>query len=130
MRVWGVSLTIEKPERLELTRGETTIPSGYDNQSSLLIFHRTQSVKKDSVTHDGPPADAGKEHESDIDALITLLGHEKSDIRITAARALGNLGDPDAIEPLFKACMDENIAVKSAARDALALIVAQMHYSR
>jgi len=54
-------------------------------------------------------------------------GVKEPDIRITAARALGKQGDPNAIEPLFKACMDENCGVKSAARDALALIVAQMH---
>jgi len=121
---------MEKPERFELTREVTTITDGYDNQSSLLIFHRTRSVTKDSASQEGPPAESIKGHESDIDALITLLCHEKHDIRITAAKALGNLGDPAAIEPLFKTCMDENTAVKSAARDALALIVAKLHYSQ
>jgi HEAT repeat protein len=56
-----------------------------------------------------------------------LLGHDKSEARIAAARALGNLGDPRAIEPLFRTCMDEDISVKAAARDALASIVARMH---
>jgi hypothetical protein len=129
MRVWGVSLTIEKPELLELTRGETTIKGGDKNQSSFLIFNHPPSGSDHSDSHNGPQVFPCREYQPDFDALITLLGHEQSDIRIAAAGALGTLGDPKAIEPLFKACMDENSAVKSAARDALAQIVAQMHYS-
>ena len=123
----GSNLTIEKPDTVELTRGETTIKGGCDNQSSLLIFYRTHPVPEDSVPGDDSNADLSNRLGSDFNSLIGLLSHEAPDIRITAARALGKQGDPNAIEPLFKACMDENCGVKSAARDALALIVAQMH---
>jgi len=120
-------LTIEKPDTVELTRGETTIKGGCDNQSSLLIFYRTQPVPDGSIPGEDSSADPSKGIGSDFNALIGLLSHEEPDIRITAARTLGKQGDPNAIEPLFRACMDENCGVKSAARDALALIVAQMH---
>jgi len=39
-----------------------------------------------------------------------------------AITALGRLGDKRAIEPLFRACMDEDDFVKQAAREALAAI--------
>ncbi|HPX74022.1 MAG TPA: HEAT repeat domain-containing protein [Methanoregulaceae archaeon] len=120
-------MTIEKPDTVELTRGETTIKGGCDNQSSLLIFYRTQPVPDGSIPGEDSSADPSKGIGSDFNALIGLLSHEEPDIRITAARTLGKQGDPNAIEPLFRACMDENCGVKSAARDALALIVAQMH---
>lgn len=123
----GSNLTIEKPDTVELTRGETTIKGGCDNQSSLLIFYRTQPVPDGSIPGEDSSADPSKGIGSDFNALIGLLSHEEPDIRITAARTLGKQGDPNAIEPLFRACMDENCGVKSAARDALALIVAQMH---
>ncbi|HNQ25905.1 MAG TPA: HEAT repeat domain-containing protein [Methanoregulaceae archaeon] len=123
-------MTIEKPDTVKLTRGETTIKGGCDNQSSLLIFYRTHPVPEGSITGEDSSADPRKGIGSDFNALIGLLSHEEPDIRITAARTLGKQGDPNAIEPLFRACMDENCGVKSAARDALALIVAQMHINK
>jgi hypothetical protein len=117
----------KKPEFLELTRGENSVTTGHINQSSSITFlHHSSGAEKPvsqknnelSLPHEGTP---------DFDALILMLGHEKSEVRIAAARALGAGGDPRAIEPLFRACMDDNPSVKSAARDALASIVTRIH---
>jgi hypothetical protein len=57
-----------------------------------------------------------------VEKSITLLFALEPSTRIAAADALGTLGDQSAIEPLFRACMDENAIVKQAAREALARI--------
>ncbi|MCE5298911.1 MAG: HEAT repeat domain-containing protein [Methanoregulaceae archaeon] len=123
----GVRLTSKKPEFLELTRGNISVTGGYENQSSSLTFLHTSSRDELANFQKNPELLKSYENTSDFDALILMLGHEKSEVRIAAAGALGTLGDPRAIEPLFRTCMDENISVKAAARDALASIVARMH---
>ena len=59
-----------------------------------------------------------------LEKSIILLFASEPSTRIAAADALGTLGDQRAIEPLFRACMDENATVKQAAREALARISA------
>jgi HEAT repeat protein len=54
--------------------------------------------------------------------IISLLNSGDRETRIMAITALGRLGDKRAIEPLFRACMDEDDFVKQAAREALAAI--------
>ena len=56
---------------------------------------------------------------SDIGSLLTSVDRET---RIAVIAALGSYGDGRAIEPLFRACMDEDDLVKQAAREALAAI--------
>lgn len=123
----GVSLTRKKPEFLELTRGEISVMGGYENQSSSLNFLKSRSQDEHSASKTHPELSRSFETMSDFNSLLLMLCHERSDIRIAAAEALGTLGDPRAIEPLFRTCMDENVSVKAAARDALALIVTRMH---
>jgi HEAT repeat protein len=118
-------LTIKKPEFLELTRGEFSEIGRYENQSSSLTFLPVSSRDETSASLNEHLKLYGAT--ADFDALILMLSHEKSEVRVAAAGALGTLGDPRAIEPLFRTCMDENIKVKTAARDALASIVARMH---
>jgi HEAT repeat protein len=120
-------LTSKKPAFLEVTRGEISVTGGYETQSSSLTFLHPSS--SDEIPDSQKNQDLLTSYEStpDLDALILMLGHDKSEARIAAAGALGTLGDPRAIEPLFRTCMDENISVKAAARDALASIVARMH---
>jgi HEAT repeat protein len=50
---------------------------------------------------------------------MIFLDSADSDVRIAAAVALGRLGDRRAVEPLFRACMDEDMRVKQAALEAL-----------
>lgn len=40
------------------------------------------------------------EHAGDVDRLLPMLEDKDWEVRRAAARALGNLGDPRAIEPL------------------------------
>jgi HEAT repeat protein len=54
--------------------------------------------------------------------IVSLLTSGDGETRIMAIAALGRLGDTRAIEPLFRACMDEDDLVKQAAREALAAI--------
>lgn len=66
---------------------------------------------------------AGRDRENPLlEESITLLFAPEIPIRIAAANTLGVLGDQQAIEPLFRACMDEHAAVRDAAREALARI--------
>jgi HEAT repeat protein len=118
---------MKKPEFLELTGGKISVTGGDENQSSSLPFLHTSSRDEISPSKKNPEFSKSYESTPDFDALIMMLGHEKSEVRLTAAGALGALGDPRAIEPLFRTCMDENIRVKAAARDALASIIARMH---
>lgn len=57
-----------------------------------------------------------------LEESITLLFAPEIPTRIAAASALGILGDQQAIEPLFRTCMDDHAAVRDAAREALARI--------
>jgi HEAT repeat protein len=120
-------LTSKKPEFLELTRGEISETGGYKNQPSSLTFLHTSFRDEIKNFQNNPDLSKSYENTPDFDALILMLGHEKGEVRIAAAGALGTIGDPRAIEPLIRTCMDENISVKAAARDALASIVARMH---
>lgn len=52
-----------------------------------------------------------------------MLGDPDPGTRIAAADALGKMGDPRAINPLFVASMDALPGVKRAAWDALARIM-------
>ena len=61
------------------------------------------------------------EAKKDIKALIAALTHEKEEIRRAAVRALGRLGDPQAVEALI-GIMAEGGYIGSAAVDALGLI--------
>ena len=54
--------------------------------------------------------------------MISLLTSGDRETRITGITALGRLGDTRAIEPLFRACLDDDELVKQAAREALAAI--------
>jgi HEAT repeat protein len=119
-------LTRKKPEFQELTRGNISVSGGSEDPSRSLDFLHASSRDESSTSHYTIEFSRSIENTTDFDSLIVLLGHEKTEVRIAAAAALGNLGDPRAIEPLFRTCMDENPGVKSAARDALASIIARM----
>ena len=54
-----------------------------------------------------------------FDCMLIFLDSADPEVKIAAAGALGGLGDSRAIEPLFKACMDEDCRVKKAAHEAL-----------
>jgi HEAT repeat protein len=42
-----------------------------------------------------------------VEPLIAALKDENSDVRQAAAKALGKIGDPRAVEPLIAALSDE-----------------------
>jgi HEAT repeat protein len=54
-----------------------------------------------------------------VDALITALAGTDPDIRIAAARELGELHDARSLEPLGSAALDTNMMVASSAISAL-----------
>jgi HEAT repeat protein len=61
----------------------------------------------------------GKAGEPALRPLIAMLGSSKQRARLHAARALGELGDPRAVEPLQVALTDSDPRVRRAARRAL-----------
>lgn len=54
-----------------------------------------------------------------VKALIKALGDGDENVRIEAARALGNLGDARAVEPLSEALCDSDFHVQLIAAEAL-----------
>ena len=58
----------------------------------------------------------------DVEGLIRALDYRAPEVRQNAANALGNIGDPRAVEPLIVALKDENLWVCDAATSALVKI--------
>lgn len=54
-----------------------------------------------------------------LDPLLKALGNEDRDICSVAARALGNMGNSQAIDPLIKKLKDRDLKVSKAATEAL-----------
>lgn len=56
----------------------------------------------------------------DIEGLVRALGYKEDYyVRMDAARALGKIGDPRAVEPLIAALKDEELNVRKEAAGAL-----------
>lgn len=76
----------------------------------------------------GPPDVEKMKARRDVNGLIKALGYQKGDswnaknIRHYAAHALGELGDPRAVEPLIAALGDSDFMVRMFAAEALAKI--------
>jgi len=59
------------------------------------------------------------------DSLISALKDENSDVRGGAAEALGDIKDPQAVEPLIAALKDEDWTVQDSVAEALEIIAGQ-----
>ena len=59
------------------------------------------------------------EYKKDLEALFEALKHKDDDVRRDAAEALGEIGDPRAVDPLASALKDENSLVRQTAAYAL-----------
>lgn len=71
----------------------------------------------------GPPDVEKMVTRKRVKGLARALNYPKdSDVRASAARALGEMGDPQAAEPLVASLSDEDADVRSAAADALVRI--------
>ncbi len=69
----------------------------------------------------GPPRVAGPRPPRSLDSFLTALRQPRdSAVREGAAAALGRLGDPRAVQPLFVAAQDLDQQVRSRACEALA----------
>jgi len=68
----------------------------------------------------GPPNVEKMKARRDVKGLIRALGYKKDwEVRAAAARALGGIKDPRAVEPLIAALKDEDSDVRKAAARAL-----------
>jgi HEAT repeat protein len=71
----------------------------------------------------GTPDVQKMEEKEDVKGLIKALGYEKeSDVRESAAEALGAIGDSRAVEPLIKALNDADSDVRESAAVGLGKI--------
>jgi len=71
----------------------------------------------------GPPNVEKMEAKNNVNGLIKALGYCKdAGVRRRAARALGQLGDPSAVEPLINALKDKSSRVRVSATEALVKI--------
>ena len=62
------------------------------------------------------------QEQKEIKRLIKQLGHKNSDVRMTAAGALGSIGTKDAVSALIRALQDEHVDVRVLAAGALGSI--------
>ena len=62
------------------------------------------------------------QEQKEIKRLIKQLGHKNSDVRMTAAGALGSIGSKDAVPALIQALQDEHVDVRVLAAGALGSI--------
>jgi len=70
----------------------------------------------------GPPDINGMKKKGNVKGLIKALGDKNEDVRMSAAEALGEIGDASAVEPLIAALGDEHKDVREAAAEALGKI--------
>jgi HEAT repeat protein len=68
------------------------------------------------------PGETTAPTQQDEPTLIAALGDEDSSVRADAAEALGELGDPQAVDPLIAVLDDEDVFVRLAAVEALGKI--------
>lgn len=95
-------------DSLKPVREELLIPAGdKDNNANLAVITLLAEFRDDRS----------------FDPMVRLLAHQHDDVRLSAARALGNLGDVRAVEPLTQACADENCFVRVIAREAITKIL-------
>lgn len=67
----------------------------------------------------GPPNVEKMLAKKDIEGLIKALRHKEANVRAKAAKALGNVGDMRAVEPLITALNDNDSRVEKATTEAL-----------
>ena len=107
--------TLEKPDRTYPVPENQTQPE----ECSQLYHPRAIQTAGFPVPITGP---GSSETTLLFPDVISLLVSPDRGTRIMAINALKISGDRQAVEPLFRACMDEDDQVKQAARDALAAI--------
>ena len=117
-------MVTDKPHLIGMTRGSH--PPPLHQPASSLSSHTL--VPADTFHEPGPePGPSPNTFPSagvrQFETLVTMLGDPDPGTRIAAADALGKMGDPRAINPLFVASMDALPGVKRAAWDALARIM-------
>lgn len=71
----------------------------------------------------GPPNIEKMTAQRDVNGLIKALGHKDASIRATAAKALGTLGDKQALVSLIALLKDEQDDVRQGAAEALGKII-------
>jgi len=121
----GGAMTRMLPEPGEKTRPEISSSRDFHNPCE---HHIPDNFRKATHNYDDrnwvlePFSLSGSTGADSFDRIVISLSTAESEGRIAAAEFLGRLGDSRAIEPLFKACMDEDVRVKQAAREALSRI--------
>ena len=71
----------------------------------------------------GPPSVAKLAAKKDVPGLLSVLANQKDvQIRWDAIMALGQIGDPRAVDPIILALRDSRLSIRSAAKSALTKI--------
>jgi HEAT repeat protein len=73
----------------------------------------------------GKPDTEKMKAERDVEGLIKALKDENGFVPVNAAKALGEIGDTRAVEPLTEALKDKKKDVREAAKEALKKIKAK-----
>ena len=114
-RVWGYDDRMG-PDIMEKTRPDIShLKEQIDNSSPFIPCQPICTAGK-ILSGERVPGETGENPL--LEESITLLFAPEIPTRIAAASALGILGDQQAIEPLFRTCMDDHAAVRDAARES------------
>src|SRR5262249_38320915 len=82
---------------------------------SAILFAQTPQPSLTKDQRDEPI----RLHDTGVDALLEGLKHADADMRARAAKALGDMGDTRAIEPLIVSLKDPYSDVRRAALESL-----------
>lgn len=130
---------------LTLFRGAMFVVVAYVSGYIFEVIERrnidliTYLAERSSLAHSAPDAHADQmgeiapqtvagttvmrlKRDANIRGLVSALSHRDVEVRYRAAMALGDLGDPAAVEPLGRALKDENSGVRWEAAEALGKI--------
>ncbi|MBK8051050.1 MAG: HEAT repeat domain-containing protein [Anaerolineales bacterium] len=94
----------------------------YANASSILYHTSSATATPESDVWNASPLPTRPTLEDDTDRLVHSLNDESWKVRRTAAEALGETRDPQAVEPLIGVLKDKDWNVRESAAEALAKI--------
>jgi len=101
------------------TRAVDPLVQALKDEDEDVVKHADNALEKIDLVRS---RSLRQKYHDDVKDLIKALRHRDKDVRISAAMALGEIGDTRAVEPLIQALKDENWLVRRGVVVALGSI--------